>query len=123
MSRRPYIPTLEIVNHPFRITALKFGEVGLISKINRSEDRTPISDNASLTEWDFFFPLIPVNYQQKLVISSTAAELFGHIINTSIHSPAFETVMEMSKSKKNEREHFQITIESDHDSLSGNCCV
>ena len=109
MNHGQFRSTLGLVNQAYRITALKFGEVGLIGK-NKLVIGYP-----SFTEWNFFFPLNPVNYQQKLFISSTAAELFGHIINTSIGSP--ETVLtQLSKFRKDGREHFVITIESEYDS-------
>ena len=110
MNHGQFRSTLGLVNQADRITALKFGEVGLISK-NKSSPSNP-----SLTQWNFFFPLNPVNYQQKRVVSSAAAELFGHIIDTSIHSPAIEAITQMSKSKKKERGQFKITIESEYDS-------
>jgi hypothetical protein len=110
MNHVQFRSTLGLVNQADRITASKFGEVGLISK-----NKSPFS-NPSLTQWNFFFPLNPVNYQQKMVVSSAAAELFGHIIDTSIHSPAIEAITQMSKSKKKERGQFKITIESEYDS-------
>jgi hypothetical protein len=106
-------PTLGLVKKADLITALKCGEVGLIGKKRIVMDW--VNGYPSFTEWNFFFPLNPVNYQQKLLISSTAAELFGHIINTSIGLP--ETVLtQLSKFKKDGREHFVITIESEYDS-------
>ena len=110
MNHGQFRSTLGLVNQADRINALKFGEVGLISK-NKSSPSNP-----SLTQWNLFFPLNPVNNQQKRVVSSAAAELFGHIIDTSIHSPAIEATTQMSKSKKKERGQFKITIESEYDS-------
>ncbi len=64
----------------------------------------------TITDWNFFIPLNPVNIQQKSVISSAGAELFGHIIDTC--SLPNKAVTELSMSKKNERDRYRITLES-----------
>jgi hypothetical protein len=107
MSDWQFRPTLGATNQTTRIAASKMGEVGMIlKKNNQLIDFGP----NTITDWNFFIPLNPVNIQQKSVISSAGAELFGHIIDTC--SLPNKAVTELSMSKKNERDRYRITLES-----------
>ena len=68
------LPTLGPDNQTARINATKFGEVGIICKKKNS-----VGD---IIDWNLFIPLNPVNYNDKMFISSVRAELFGHIVDT-----------------------------------------
>jgi hypothetical protein len=105
---------LGAANQTTRINVTKFGEVGIIWKKKNQHLGPHFHPVGDITDWNLFIPLNPVNVNDKLVISFAHAELFGHIVDTS-NSPN-ETLMELSKSKKNERCLYTITIESQYDS-------
>jgi hypothetical protein len=107
MSHASFRPTFTAANQTTRINALNMGEVGVIFK--KKNQPVGVTSN-TITDWNFFIPLNPVNLQQKSVISSAGAELFGHIIDTC--SLPNKAVTELSMSKKNERDRYRITLES-----------
>jgi hypothetical protein len=107
MSHASFRPTFAAANQTTRINALNMGEVGIIFK--KKNQPVGVTSN-TITDWNFFIPLNPVHSQQKSVISSAGAELFGHIIDTC--SLPNKAVTEMSKSKKNERGRYTVTLES-----------
>ncbi len=108
MSDWQFRPTLGATNQTARIGASKMGEVGVIFK---KSNLIPVGFGPNtITDWNFFIPLNPVNLQQKSVISSAGAELFGHIIDTC--SSPNKAVAELSMSKRNERDRYTMSLES-----------
>ncbi len=108
MSHWQFRPTLGATNQTTRIAASKMGEVGVIFKKNNLK---PVGFGPNtITDWNFFIPLNPVNIQQENLISSAGAELFGHIIDTC--SLPNKAVTELSMSKRNDRDRYRITLES-----------
>jgi hypothetical protein len=100
-------PTLGACNQTTRIAASKMGEVGVILKKNNQ----PVGvDPNTITGWNLFIPLNPANNQQRKIITSASAELFGHIIDTSNHPNV--AITKLSTSKKNERGSYTMTLES-----------
>jgi hypothetical protein len=104
-------PTLGAANQKPFINASKMGEVGIIFK---KKDHVGVTSNTitgyPTPYWNFFIPLNPVNIQQKNVISSASAELFGHIVDTST-SPN-KALKELSTSKKDDRRNYSMTLQS-----------
>lgn len=100
-------PTLGAANQKTRIAASKMGDVGMILK----KKNQPVGFGPkTITYLSVFMPLNPVNIQQKKIIASAAAELFGHIIDISNHPN--EAITKLSTSKKNERGSYTMTLES-----------
>jgi hypothetical protein len=108
MSDWQFRPTLGATNQTTRIAALNMGEVGIIFKKNNLKP-VGLGPN-TITDWNLFIPLNPVNIQQENVISSAGAELFGHIIDTC--NLPNKAATHLSMSKKNERDRYRITLES-----------
>jgi hypothetical protein len=107
MSHGLFQPTLGATNQTTRIAASTMGEVGMILK--KKNQPIGVGPN-TITGWNLFIPLNPANNQQRKIITSASAELFGHIIDTSNHPNV--AITKLSTSKKNERGSYTMTLES-----------
>jgi hypothetical protein len=100
-------PTLAGANQTPRINVSKMGEVGIIFK--KKNQPVGVGSN-TITDWNLFIPFNTVHDQQRKIIASASAELFGHIVDIS-NSPN-KALTELSTSKKDDRRNYSMTLES-----------